>query len=350
VQQPTKASQFAEAVVACIGCALIGAAAAANQPWFDHHVLPSFWTPRQEIVQGEQMVRFGVAIAGALIALLLRKRIARLVAKEPLFVITIPLAIVLAMGTAELALRHRFPHVDPAVDWLATAPTRHDRYLGEDISYALDRNGYRVASPTSTVDFNAPTIVFAGESMMVGLKLQWSDTIPAQTSEMLGVRSANIAIPGLDTDEIYQRLKSELPRFRRPVAVVSLFAPSLFDRNLDGQGRRWRLAALAQHLIPYRGRAEIERGIAATRRDLTAMVQLARARGAVPLIVVPEFGAEQPGERELRRRILDDAHLPYVRVTVDPDDRVENDGHPDSDGARTIARAIAGALASRLVH
>jgi hypothetical protein len=35
-------------------------------------------------------------------------------------------------------------------------------------------------------------------------------------------------------------------------------------------------------------------------------------------------------------------------VPLDPDDRIENDGHPDADGARTIAGAIADALRRQL--
>jgi len=73
-------------------------------------------------------------------------------------------------------------------------------------------------------------------------------------------------------------------------------------------------------------------------------VQLARARGAVPLIVVPNFGDDEPKVRELRRRILDDAQLPYVFVRLNPDDRIENDGHPDGDGTRAMAEAVARAL------
>jgi hypothetical protein len=89
---------------------------------------------------------------------------------------------------------------------------------------------------------------------------------------------------------------------------------------------------LRRQLIGYRSRAP------------DAMVTLARARGAVPLIVVPNFGDEEPRLRELRRRILDDAHLPYVFVRLNPDDRIENDGHPDGDGSRMIAEAVARAL------
>jgi len=174
---------------------------------------------------------------------------------------------------------------------------------------------------------------------------------------MLGVRSANIAVSGFATDQSYLRLAAELPRFRQPVAVVSLFAPSIFDRNLDDDRphlganlvwlppvRRWRLTALARRFVGYRSEEAVEQGAAITREVLTATVQLARSRGAIPLIVVPQFEPEGQQERELRRRIVEGAHLPYVYVPLDPDDRIEADGHPDADGARTIAEAIADAL------
>src|SRR5256885_16934227 len=92
-----KRLRFAEIAVACIGCALIAAAAAANQAWFDRHFLPSDWTPREEIVRTELLVRIAVAAAGAVIVLLARKA-ARLLAREPQYLFTISLSVTLAFG------------------------------------------------------------------------------------------------------------------------------------------------------------------------------------------------------------------------------------------------------------
>jgi hypothetical protein len=135
---------------------------------------------------------------------------------------------------------------------------------------------------------------------------------------------------------------------------VSLFMPALFDRNLDddrphlGQGlvwlpaeRRWRLAAILKRLIDYRRTETIERGITVTREVLRATIELARARGAVPLIVVPQFGPEEPDERALRRRILDETGLPYVSVDLDAGWRIPSDSHPNPRAAHAIAVAIA---------
>ena len=361
-----------QAAIACIGCAVVLAAIAANQAWFDAHFLPSFWYSREEMIETEQRARMIAAAAGIAIALFARKRVARTIAKEPIYLLTTSIAVLMAFGATELFLRTRHikaaaevepryeprRHLDARLGWLFDpARVGYDPHLGERYEYAFDRNGYRVPSPGATVDFEQPAIVFAGESMMFGEKLDWEDTIPAQTSALLSIPAANISVSGFATDQQYLRLASELPRFRHPVAVVTLFAPSIFDRNLDddrphlGPGliwhpaaRQWRLTMLARRLIGYRSAAAIEDGITTTHQALTAMVTLARARGAVPLIVVPNFGDEEPRLRELRRRILDDAHLPYVFVRLNPDDRIENDGHPDGDGARTIAETVARAL------
>src|SRR5205823_9643472 len=88
---------FAEIAVACIGCSLIAAAAAANQAWFDRHFLPSYWTPREEIVRTELLIRISVAAVGAVIVFLGRK-VAPLLTREPLYLFTISLSVILAFG------------------------------------------------------------------------------------------------------------------------------------------------------------------------------------------------------------------------------------------------------------
>ena len=147
---------------------------------------------------------------------------------------------------------------------------------------------------------------------------------------MTGIQSANLAVHGFSSDQAYLRLETELPRFRQPVAVVVLFMAALFGRNLDdnrphlGPGLSWhpaephgRLASLVKLIAPFRKTDTVERGVAMTREVLGATVTLARARGARPLIVVPQFGVEAGVERALRRRILDETGLPYVWIEID---------------------------------
>ncbi len=123
---------------------------------------------------------------------------------------------------------------------------------------------------------------------MVRVQFQaWRDS----AADRLAVLFNGIPIPGLSTDQAYLRLTKELPRFHHPVAVVSLFTPSLFDRNLEddrphlGPGlfwlppvQHWRLARLLRRLIHYRSNDDLERGVARTREILSATIRAARSR------------------------------------------------------------------------
>jgi hypothetical protein len=136
-----------------------------------------------------------------------------------------------------------------------------------------------------------------------------------------------------------------------------LFVPLLFDKSLLenrprlGPGLRWRpadqpwrLAALLRWLILYRTSSVVEDGIVRTWDSLRVLVNLACARGAVPLIVVRQLGPASPAEAMLRQRSLDEASLPYVHVELDANWRLPGDRHPDPRGAQAIASAVAARL------
>lgn len=363
---------FAEIAIACIGSALVISAIAANQRWLDRHFLPDFFISRTTQVRVETDTRIAAAVTGFALAIVMRRPLARFLSRDPLRTLLLALAVVSSFGVVELALRRsrirakeEVParneprrQMDAQIGWLFV-PRRsgYQTTAGRRIEYVFDRNGYRVRSADAAVDFERPTIVFSGESMMVGERLSWDETIPAQTGSLMHLQSANVAVSGFANDQAYLRLKAELSRFSHPVAVVTLFSPALFDRNLDDDrpwldpGLVWhaaenrsRLMTITRRLVRYRSDEAIERGIAATREVLRAGARLARARGAVPLIVVPQFGEEQPREIELRHRILDQSGLRYVWIPLDPAWRVPGDGHPDARGAHAIAVAIANRL------
>ena len=69
-----------------------------------------------------------------------------------------------------------------------------------------------------------------------------------------GTPAAVLAVHGFGNDQAYLRLEAELPRFQRPVAVVSLFTTTLFGRNLDHRrphlGPRPRVAAGRDRMAP----------------------------------------------------------------------------------------------------
>jgi hypothetical protein len=380
---PARRRVVLKTFVGLMGVASIGLAIAADQRWWDHHFLPVFYLPRSLYTLGEFCVRAVLAVLGAALVLAARPRprLGRLAARLPplTFAATtarVLLAILLALGSSELILRGTFrygvdqprPEAEPLcppdqrLGWIfAPAHSARIRVDGRDVEYAFDAAGYRVRQPGEHVDPERPTILFTGESIMAGYGLSWDESVPAIVGGLLGVQSANLAVFGYSNGQAYLRIAEELPHFRKPVAVVSLFASSLFDRNLRddrlhfGPGliwlpaaHRWRLAALVKVVWPYRSDASIERGIAITAAVLRANVDLARARGAEPLIVVPQVGAESAVEEMLRRRILDETGLPYLQVKLDPSWHLLGDLHPDPRAARAIAIAVAGRLQGHL--
>jgi len=364
-----------EATTTIAGLALIVCGVGANQAWLDRHFLPSFLLPRHLYVAIETVIRVALAVTGAAL-IAVRRPVARSASAAPLVTIQVAAAIVLAVGVSEPALRRL--HLRPA-EWLVPTeePLRradarlgwtlvpgrvgHETVGGRTVDYALDAAGDRVRNLAEPVDPERPTIVFAGESVMFGEGLTWDESIPAQAAAMLGVQSANLAVHGYATDQILLKLQSDLPRFRRPIGVVSLFMTALAGRNLDRQRphldvhlawqpaeTHWRLNSLARLLVPYHSVRVVDEGIAMTREALRGTVDLARRRGAAQLVVVPQLGPEDATERLLRRRIFDGTGIPYAFVELDPAWHLAWDRHPDARGARAIAAAIAEAMAERL--
>lgn len=370
-----RARLIVEIAVASIAGALVVCALAANQQWLDRHFLPSFFLPRRWYVLIETAVRIGLATLGVTLALVLRGRIGRLAVRTPARALPVAIAALLAIGAGELVLRgvSLRPHgwivpdeeprrrPDPQLGW-TLEPNRigQNRIGGRVVEYAIDPAGYRVRRVGEPVDPERPTILFAGESVMFGEGLAWDECIPAQVGALMGTQIADLAVHGYGNDQSYMRLQTELPHFRRPVAVVSIFMTTLFGRNLDrdrphlGPGLIWlpaeprsRLASLATLLVPFRSDETVDRGVAMTREVLHATIDLARAHGATPLIVVPQFGDEDALEQSLRRRVLDEAGLPYLRVETDAAWRLSWDVHPNARAARVIAEAIAARLRGR---
>jgi hypothetical protein len=373
-----RATAEALAVLAAAGC--LAFAVLADRAWLERHFLFGFFQPREVQVTALSVARGVALVAAILLAWPVRTWLGRLAARRTLrefLVASAPtlLAVVLALGASELLLRNlpwRATHQPPGqreplrrwspeLGWTyVPSRTGYGEIGGRRIEYAFDASGHRVASQAAPLDYDAPSIVFLGESIMAGHGLTWSESVPAQVEALTGVRAANLAVGGYATDQAYLRLRAEWPRFRDPRAVVVLFMPSLFHRNLDRDRPHlvrglvlrppsddWRLAQLAKRAIPYRSDREIAEGIAATQDALRAIVRMAQSRGAVPLILVPQFGPESAEEAALRRRVLDSAGLPYVQVPLDDRWRLPNNRHPDARGAAAMARAVAAELRAR---
>ncbi len=370
------AGAIVEIGIASVGVVLVVSTLLANQRWLDHHFLPSFYTPRSAYVATESIVRVVVAVLGLVLASVVRRPLANFILHHPARSLQISLAILLAFPATEFVLRLRRQHVlmteeypaeiepsrrrEPRLGWVFAPSRTGYQWVGDrKVEYAIDSMGYRVRSLDEPVDPDRPTIIFTGESIMVGERLTWEESIPAQTGAILGLQSANIAVSGFANDQAYLRLQDQLPHFRKPVAVVMLFSPFLFDRNLNddrphvGPGlvwlpsvQRWRLMTIFKFLVPYRSDETIERGVMVTREVLRSTVELARSRGALSIILVPQFIPENPEEREIRNQVLDEAGLPYVWVQLDASWRVPGDPHPDARAAHAIAVAISNKLAT----
>ena len=364
-------TRTAEIAVAAMGLLCAATGLLSRQAWLDAHMMPSFFLPHAWYVTAESGVRAALVAIGAGIVLV-RRPLARACASRPSMLVSVAVAIVLALAASEFTLRHLrlrpaewlrpaeepLRVVDPRLGWTLARSRAAMVTVGDrTVEYAMDRSGYRVRDVSDPVDPDRPSIVFIGESMMFGEGLACDETVPAQVARGLGIQGANLGVHGYSTDQAYLHLEAELPHFHHPVAVVTLFMTALFGRNLDdnrphlGPGLIWlpavphaRLLSLATLIVPYRRETTIERGIAMTCEVLRATAALATARGATPLIVVPQFNREDDVERTLRRRILDAPGLPYVFVEFDDGWRIPGDLHPNAPTARKIAVAIADRL------
>ncbi|MEA3038056.1 MAG: hypothetical protein QOE79_569 [Sphingomonadales bacterium] len=359
------------------GAALLLLALRMGEGWAHRHFLPAWaygWDVQLRILL---VLRLIVAAAALVVLFLIRPWLARAFragrGRQALItLLTSALAVAAAFAATEGVLRtktwrsvqERWDQEpvrtrEPLYGWGFLANHAGTvRLDGRTIHYATGPDGYRAPAAGVGVDLARPTIVFAGESLMFGYGLDWPDTIPAQVQAITAIQAANIAINAHAIDQTYLRLRAELPRFQHPVAVVVPFMARTMDRNLDRDrphldaALRWhpaeppplRLVEMARRVTRYRSTDSIGQGIAMTRAALARIFALARARGARPLLLVPQFLPESEREREVRRQVLDAAHIPYLLVPVPAAERSPSHGHPDPRGARRIADAVAAAL------
>lgn len=358
-------------VLAAIG--LAGLAAALDGAWLERHVLPEFFQPRDEQMRALAGVRVALLAVALLLIWPVRPWLSR---QKPADLAPCLVAVALAFVTVEMLLRvlpwysiHQLPaqrepqrRRDPVMGW-SYLPDRVGRGVlgGRMIEYAFDPAGHRVPRRGAAVDYARPSVLFVGESIMAGHGVTYGETLPAQVGARLGLQPANLAVGGFATDQMYLRFRQEWPRYRDPRAVVILFMPLLFHRNLDhdrphlGPGLVWRpasdeprLAQIARRLVPARSRREVDDAVRMTREALGAMVAAAEAEGAVPLVLVPQLTQETAEEAALRRRVL--AGLPYIQVAVDPAWRLPGNRHPDARADAALAGAVAEYLQARLVQ
>ena len=256
---------------------------------------------------------------------------------------------------------------DPRLGWsYFPGRTTWVRERDRRVSYAIDADGDRAAAEGDHPDPERPTILVAGESIAFGYGLPYDETFPALVGRALGVQVVNLAVVGYGSDQAHLRVLEALPRFRRPLAVVTLFLPDQLKRNVEpwrprlGVGpdgalvpvpasRGPRLTRLLQQL-PYHG----DEAVRVTAAILRATAAEARARGAVPLFVVTNYGPACRRDDGEEAWIVDELFvrqaLPFVRVDLDPEDWLPGafERHPSLRGTRKIAAAVERALTEGL--
>jgi hypothetical protein len=328
----------------------------------------------------------GFLILAALVALRLRPALITLVSKNSLAGLarsTVPVLLAIAASgvTVEALLRWWSPRVlsgrtvypygapHPRYGWTGSpSSTTTANVSGRDIVVAFNREGIRVRKQDDEPDPARPTILFTGESIALGYGLDYAETYPALIAERRGVQCVSLAGAAYGSDQAYLRLSDAMPRFERLVATVTVFIPLQLGRNLRDDRPRLVLGPTGElalvpaatdfvsrlyirrlwNELPYLGDRTIDRTLTLTSAILREASNRTRARGALPIFVVPVHSVKRPlGEHPeawILRALFVKQELPFILVDLPPDQLLDGDYHPGVRGAETLATAILTAL------
>jgi hypothetical protein len=323
--------------------------------WYRHYCAVERWTVTAAVV---------ARVAAAMLALLLaltRRRIGAFLAERSLRrALPVLLAIVAALATTEGVLRWREARRPRRIAHGFLRHRGRQALLveagGRKVWHYLNRDGMRARSMDDVPDTNAPTIVISGESVALGLGLDYDETVGARLTTSTGIQTANLAVSGEGNDHALLRLRKYLPQLAKPVAVVSFVITTWLERNVDNSRDYlgvdadghlvWRvtpeivrtspLRALLVSIVRYRGDEPVE----IARALLRETAALARSSGALPVFVVTQCGPHciDP-DPWIARRIVEGLDAKVVRVETN-DVTIPNDMHPNAEGARRYADAI----------
>jgi len=365
--------RIAQAAVALFALALFALAWHCDAAWFDRHV---FWPQQFFIVASRAIIvaaRAGAAAMGVLL-LVLVPRLPRGTAGWRLL-----LALVLTLPASEILLRWRLPRLtrpeaamglEGLTRWtgrygytLAPGVDRLESSSGRSVLFRTDAEGRRISG--AAIDPAAPSLIFAGESTVVGIGLQWEETFPAILGSRLHFQAVNLASPAYSAEQSWMRLRDTLPALAHPVAVVDVFMPGLIGRSFAGQRHPLPLPspdfagepfppeaprylhlsalyALSKHL--YWSDAAVEEGVRAVALALRETAALAKARGTPCLFLVTGRTPQW-----MLREIFEAQGLDAVVVEV-PEDELLPDGHPGPRGSLRIADALEPRLRTRIAN
>jgi hypothetical protein len=375
-----------EAVCVGLGLAAFAWAWRADLRYCERNLLFQYWA----FDAGERAKavawRVAAVVVGCALVFLVRPRAGRFVARHggveaAMASLRMGLGLVLAFVASELALRVlHLPHApdrahttevligeeDARYGWRYIGPRKATLDQGRrPIEYAIDADHDRAPAPDFVPDLEAPTLLFTGESITVGHGLTWGETYPALVGSALDLQVVNLGVHGYGTDQAFLRLYDELPRFRRPVAVVTIFLAPMAVRMTNDDHPRLELDGLVPKVVPAHGFfhdlhvAQVERlllphpGDGALRmaaRIFRETDRLARERGAKAVFVAPRFDSQEPrGDAYLIRELFTDQGL----TVVDVDYKFEplpDDGHPNAAATKRLADAVTLAIRAEVAR
>ena len=377
----------AEAIVWLACVALVVFAWCGDRLWFEHHVFWRYCAVAGSELMGIRVGRWCCVALAVVLALVVRPALgrwaARRTARDAVAVVArIGGAAALALLVSEGVLRVFWkrpppPHPlalpdsrDDALYGWVHEPSRVETlsYPDRTITYFIDADGNRVPSPDPPRDPTKPTIVFAGESVALGLGLDYGQTYVSLVEARLGIPAVNVSVTAYGNDQTYLRVRDELPRLAKPVAVVQLVLPVQLVRDVDptrahhvprddgtfeeiaAEPKWWTSSPLRQIVVAIAG-VHSDEAIRVARATFRATARDARARGAFPLFVFTNWGPgclpDEKGSPPLERALFDGLEVDHVRVDLDPAWWDQPIDHPSTRAHVAIADAVVAALRAK---
>lgn len=355
----------------------------ADDTWSELHATSLRCIQDSRVLTFMHVLRGLAVLTSLLLVFVVRPRVGRWVERHRLSIgsfLRYFIAIVLALVVSEIYLRHPFapaapplppcPYCPPAVThdgygWGLKPSTTFTWNNGvTDIHYLTDDEGDRVGAEDTVRDHERPTILLAGESVALGMGVEYDDSYAGILEKETHLQVVNTAVHGYGVDQAYMRLAEILPRYSHAVAIITLFLVEEGDDRLKLDDRDHlrvdRNGSLELALRPpswidairlrrlwretHHGDEELDTMRAIARATAT----LARERSAYPLFVTTNYDRpclDVDGRSpEIFRTLFEDQGIPHVHVDRPPDDHAIANLHPSPSSHRKIADAILKAL------
>jgi hypothetical protein len=378
-----------EVFCVAVGLALLLWAWRADRAWFEVHTMGFFACMTQPSeLRHSIMKRWLGVVVGLVMILVVRPRAGRWAGRRSAlqvvsaFGVTF-VAALLALVASEFILR-RTPQRpgpvtynyeplsdhDPRLEWIPMASHTSDHRVGDkDLHFYVDANSWRVRSPDEVIDFDKATILFTGESIGSGFGLNYEETYPFMVGQDLGVQVVNLAVQAYSIGQSYVRMSDALPRFKRPLAAVTLVVPPSIMRNVTADRPRlefaddgsytvhprhdddWfsfvrgsRLMTVYYAAIDYRS----DEAFRIARATFVATARQATARGAFPLFVFTQWKEyclpSDDGDLVVVHNLFDGLDVTHIRADAPRDTFDPSIQHINARGQRVLADAIEHAL------